>query len=165
MPAFPPIVGDNPSVLVLGSMPGRASLEKQQYYAHPQNCFWWIMAAAFEQPVVDKYAQRESLARENQIAIWDVLYDCERHGSLDSNIVKKSEQVNDFSSFLTEFSSIGRVLFNGGAAHRIFRRHCAGIMRDHPEIEWLQMPSTSPAFASMRPEQKLAIWRLALNRE
>lgn len=162
MPAFPPIVGDHPKVLVLGSMPGRVSLEKLEYYGHPQNRFWWILATVFESPVPDDYRQRETLARENHVAIWDVLFDCLRDGSLDSNIVKESEQVNDFASFLTEYSSIQRVLFNGVAAYRIFQRHCSALIGQYPTLEWLQLPSTSPAHASMRPEQKLLAWKSPL---
>jgi len=163
VPAFPPIAGDNSEILVLGSMPGRKSLDKQEYYAHPQNSFWWIMAKTFDQAKPDCYAQRKALARDNRVAIWDVLHDCERAGSLDSRIVRDSERVNDLKNFLSRYPSIMRVLFNGVAAQNIFQRHCGSLKDEYSHVEWLRMPSTSPAHASMRPDQKLKIWLPALS--
>ena len=159
MPAFPPIVGNQPNILILGSMPGRRSLSEQQYYAHPQNAFWWIMSQVYEIPESISYVERTTRLNEAGVAVWDVLHDCERPGSLDSDIVRQSEQANDFAEFFRRYPSINRVAFNGQAAEKIFKRHCKAVIADHQEIIWTVLPSTSPAHASMNREQKLAIWR------
>ena len=90
MSGFPPIIGGEPRILILGSMPGIKSLEAVEYYAHPQNAFWWIMAQLFELDLRADYPQRCRALIRAGVAVWDVLHDCERPGSLDSSIVRLS---------------------------------------------------------------------------
>jgi len=162
MPAFPPLVGAEPNCLVLGSMPGRISLDSQRYYAHRQNRFWWILANVYGWKPDASYAEHVAYALKHRVAIWDVLFDCERPGSLDSKIVTASERPNDICEFMQHHPTIDTVLFNGAAAYKIFRRHQRGFHSSFPSVKLLQLPSTSPAYASMSPNDKLRVWRRAL---
>lgn len=162
MPSFPPILGDAAHSLILGSMPSQKSLSEQQYYAHPRNAFWWIMSQIVGAREGADYAERVKCLRAAGFALWDVLHDCQRPGSLDSNIRRDSEQANDLASLFDEHSSIKLIAFNGAAAKQIFMRHCKHVLRQFPYIEWVQLPSTSPAHAAMSREDKLQAWRTAL---
>ena len=143
-------------------MPGQRSLTERQYYAHPQNAFWWIVSKVFQFPSSLTYDERADQLRKAGVALWDVLYDCERQGSLDSSIERHSEQANDFDTFFSNYPSIKRIVFNGQAAEKIFRRHCGAFIKAHSNVTTRVLPSTSPAYASMTKEQKLKIWRSAL---
>ncbi|RBP53262.1 DNA-deoxyinosine glycosylase [Arenicella xantha] len=159
MPAFEPLLGPAPKYLILGSMPGQVSLSARQYYAHPRNSFWWIMSQLFSFELSDDYAQRVELLREHRVAVWDVLSECERPGSLDSNIVRATEVPNDFGSFFRAQPSISIVGFNGAASAALFKRHCGSLMQRYPNIRWIKLPSTSPAYASLGREDKLQAWQ------
>ncbi|HET8808354.1 MAG TPA: DNA-deoxyinosine glycosylase [Methylophaga sp.] len=145
-------------ILIIGSMPGIASLQQQQYYAHPRNAFWPIMQQIFDWPDLDYTNRCQALINEN-IALWDVLRSCRRRGSLDSNIDSSSLEVNDFEAFFRQHPKITKVLFNGGKAAQLFQRHVKTTAR----ISMQQLPSTSPAHAAMSFQDKLEKWRLALN--
>lgn len=162
MPAFPPIVGNNPKIIVLGSMPGKKSLDEQRYYAHPRNSFWWIMSRCFQFSESLGYAERLDVLKSNGVALWDVLHDCDRQGSLDNNIVRQSEVCNDFSVFLNQHATIRKILFNGAAAETIFKRHWSSLMTDEQCLQWQRMPSTSPAHAALTREDKQLIWQQGL---
>lgn len=162
MPAFEPLLGSEPKRLILGSMPGKASLQAFQYYAHPRNSFWWIMEQLFGVDATAEYPLRVAELVAQRVAVWDVLHDCERHGSLDSSIVSDSVEVNDFENFFRQQPSIALVGFNGAAAAKLFKRHCSSVKERHPSIEWVTLPSTSPAYASITREEKLQLWRTAL---
>jgi hypoxanthine-DNA glycosylase len=148
-------------VLVLGSLPGRASIEAGQYYAQPQNAFWHIMgelcAARPELP----YRERLGALKRAGVALWDVLHAAERPGSLDASIVSSTQQPNDIVALLRRHSSIRTICFNGKKAEEIFRRH---LEPDLPraDIRLVGLPSTSPAHASLRRAQKLELWRKVL---
>src|SRR5207253_1959941 len=91
---FPPIAQRHAEQLILGSLPGRKSLEMQQYYAHPQNAFWKIIAGIFGAEWPLPYARGVKLLTTHRIALWDVLATAERPGSLDSSIVHASALAN-----------------------------------------------------------------------
>jgi double-stranded uracil-DNA glycosylase len=157
---FPPIAGRQAHTLILGSLPGRKSLEEQQYYAHPQNAFWKLMAVIFEIPPGAGYAQRTRALTRNGIALWDVFAAAERPGSLDSDIVHATAEANDFREFFRSHPKIRRVFFNGRKSEEIFRKRVLPqIAAEFPELEYFGLPSTSPAHAGMPFAEKLARWR------
>lgn len=158
---FPPISRKDAHTLILGSLPGRRSLEMQQYYAHPQNAFWKLMARIFELPADLTYAQRTRALTENGIALWDVFAAAERPGSLDSAIVHATAEANDFREFLRAHPKIRRVFFNGRKSEEIFRRRVLPqIAAEFPRIAYEGLPSTSPAHAGLSFARKLERWRV-----
>ena len=160
---FPPIVDSDATVLILGSLPSRKSLEASEYYAHPQNAFWRIMGEFFGAGPDVPYAKRTALLKRNNIAVWDVLASSDRPGSMDSDIDIATAKPNDFASFLRTYSTIRLVCFNGQKAARMFKdmvlsRH-NGLQ---PDLRYETLPSTSPAFAAMSFEEKLRKWSIVL---
>lgn len=154
--SFAPVVTPRSRVLVLGTMPGVLSLAKQEYYGFPRNAFWRIMAFLTATPEVpEAYGKRLQMLRTAGIALWDVCHSCRREGSLDSNIL--DEVPNDIAGLLDSHPSIRAVVFNGGPAHRLFKKHIGfGAIGEGREV--LVMPSTSPANASYSFDRKLAAW-------
>jgi hypoxanthine-DNA glycosylase len=163
---FPPIAGGRPRVLVLGSLPGRKSLEMGQYYAQPQNGFWRIMGAIFGAGPSLPYPQRLERLIAKRVAVWDVLAAGERDGSLDSAIVQASIVVNDFSAFFARHADIGFVCFNGAKAADLYRRRVLPVLAPRfASLPSRVLPSTSPANASVPFASKLASWSAALGSE
>jgi double-stranded uracil-DNA glycosylase len=144
-------------------MPGLKSLEMQQYYAHPQNAFWPVMAALFGMPV-ETYAQRVALIKENNLALWDVLKCCERHGSLDMRIDDDTIEVNDFPAFFRKHPSITHVFCNGTKAETEFRKRVLPVLPDEVRnrLAVSRLPSTSPAMASLPKASKIKAWKIIL---
>ena len=159
--SFQPVTGKNVRVLVLGSMPGLKSLQAHQYYAHPQNRFWPFMGELVGANPALPYPERCNCLTAAGIALWDVLASCERPGSLDSAIRDDTAEVNDFPRFFAAHPAIGTVLFNGAKAESTFIRRVLPRLAG-PPMQYLRLPSTSPANASQRHEDKLAAWRDAL---
>ena len=160
---FGPVIAANCRVLVLGSMPGVASLQKHQYYAHPRNAFWPIMEELFAIDRSADYAERCCRLSSEKIGLWDVLKACKRAGSLDSRIETNSEQVNDFDRLFSEHHSIRAVFFNGGTAERLYNKHILSQgCRQNQQLSYCRLPSTSPAYASMKFDEKLVQWRKML---
>ena len=154
---FPPVATAAARVLILGSLPGQASLQAGQYYAHKQNAFWRIMGDLLGAGPALPYAQRLERLGAAGIALWDVIAACERVGSLDSAIVSSSVCANDFPVFFAAHPGIGRVFFNGGAAESGFRRYVLPEL-SRTDLQLLRLPSTSPAHATRRYAEKLAAW-------
>src|SRR4029453_2610009 len=113
---FGPICAPSARILVLGSLPGRKSLEMRQYYAQPQNAFWRIMGSLFDAGPELAYADRVERLVASRVAVWDVLAAGERSGSLDSAIVAASIVINDFSAFFERHGDLGVICFNGAKA-------------------------------------------------
>jgi hypoxanthine-DNA glycosylase len=157
---FPPIVTPRSRVLVLGSMPGVQSLQHAQYYYHPQNSFWKIMAKLFGMPV-ETYAQRIALIKKSDLALWDSLKACDRPGSLDSKIAKDSIVVNDFAGLFARYPKIGHVFWNGGTSAGEFKKRVMPTLPENVKerIIFQQLPSTSPAMATKNFAQKLREWQ------
>lgn len=158
---LPPIVERGARRLILGSMPGAASLAAQQYYAHPRNAFWPIMGALYGFDPSAPYADRVAALKAARVAVWDVLRVCRRSGSLDSNIAAQGVEPNDFAAFFRRYPTIARVYFNGGTAERYFRRLVSDDI-DASGLVFTRLPSTSPAHAARRFEQKLESWRVLI---
>ena len=150
--SFPPISNENAKVLILGTMPGRVSLELNQYYGHPRNVFWKLLFTLFNEPFSMDYEVRKNLALKNKVAIWDVLHACVREGSLDSAI--QEEVPNYFEAFLKEHPHIEYIVFNGQKAAKFFHKH----VKVSTSYHYITMPSTSPANAGVLFEKKLEEW-------
>jgi hypoxanthine-DNA glycosylase len=161
--SFPPIENTKARVLILGSMPGKASLAAGQYYAHPQNLFWRILGEVTGAAASSPYAARARALKSHGIALWDVLESCVREGSLDSAIEDATLRANDFVSFYLAHPRIAQVFFNGAKAEACYRRHvlpALGNTLAPPNHH--RLPSTSPANASMAPAYKHRVWTQAL---
>lgn len=158
MPSFAPLIGNNATVLILGSMPSQISLRELQYYANPNNTFWWIVSRIWKFSETISYEKRVIKLTISGVAVWDVLADCVRHGSLDSRIEKDSEIANNLNEFLLQNPSICLIAFNGRAANQIFNRHCSDVSINFPKLRFVLLPSSSPAHAAVSKEQKLTIW-------
>ena len=159
---FPPIERRGARVLVLGSMPGVASLTAGEYYAHPRNQFWRIASEIYGFDVAASYRRRTQALSLAGVALWDVLASCARPGSLDSDIDEHSIVVNPFAEFLDRQRDIQRVCFNGRKAESSWRRYVQGGLPPGRKLEYRSLPSTSPAYAGMSYLLKLRIWRSAM---
>ena len=157
---FEPVIEGNCRALILGSMPGVASLQQQQYYAHPRNVFWPIIYELFHIEKEKAYEQRCSFLNARGIALWDVLKTCKRSGSLDSNIDPGSESANDFEKLFAEYESIRVIFFNGGAAEKLYKKHVLKRTTDmNYGLIYHRLPSSSPAYAAMSYPEKLKRWQ------
>jgi TDG/mug DNA glycosylase family protein len=159
--SFAPIADRRARVLILGSMPGRASLEAGQYYAHRQNAFWRIVCELLGVDPRSPYRARIQALKAARIALWDVLQSCSRDGSLDSSIERETEVANDFPAFLRKHSGISRIYFNGAKAATSFKRAVMPSL-GRRALRYSRLPSTSPANASVSYERKRKAWRAIL---
>lgn len=156
--SFAPLVDSKCRVLILGSMPGVRSLDMQEYYAHPQNRFWKLLALLLGEPLPTTYAAKCALLLRHYIALWDTLGFCERVGSLDSDI--KNEQPNAICELLAENPGIKAVFCNGGKAQSAFKRYFAKRLPDDVAVYYFH--STSPANARMRLDDLAQEWQVIL---
>lgn len=162
--SFPPVIDERARTLILGSMPGKASLAAGQYYAHPRNAFWPILTELLRAPPGLDYPARIDLLRMHRIALWDVLKLCTRESSLDSDIVESSIQTQDFAALFQRHPSIERVFFNGAKAQASYLKYVAPKVNAlAPRLRYARLPSTSPAHAGWSFERKLAAWRCVLD--
>ena len=149
-----PWIDENTRILIVGTMPGEQSIQEQMYYANPHNKFWSYIEKILNQgQKLEKKEDKKCLLQKYNIGLWDALSVCEREGSLDSKI--KKEQYNDFS----RFKSVQYVLFNGKKAQKYFEKYNAEYLE---ERKFQQLPSTSPANASISEANKFEQWKFAL---
>jgi TDG/mug DNA glycosylase family protein len=154
---FPPISSPSARILILGSLPGRLSLERGEYYANQQNSFWKIIAARISD-FPPEYASRVALLIEHRIALWDVLAAATRLGSLDAAISEDAIP-NNFRAFFHAYPSIQRVGFNGATAAKLYERHVMPTLTDAQRAIVRQtLPSTSGAHASLSTVEKIRRW-------
>jgi hypoxanthine-DNA glycosylase len=150
-----PAVDARVHTLILGSFPSAASLAAGQYYAHPRNQFWPILAAVLGEPLPAlPYAERLARLHVHGIGLWDVFGRCDRPGSLDAAI--RNAVVNDLAPLHGRLPHLRRVLFNGKAAE------LAGRSLPAARCARAVLPSSSPAHAALRLDAKIALWRDAL---
>jgi hypoxanthine-DNA glycosylase len=151
--SFPPVVDDRTRILILGSLPGEASLARGQYYAHPLNQFWSLLGAVIDTDLraLDYPARLEAL-RARRIGLWDVVAEARRLGSLDGNI--RDHAPNDLVGLVAALPDLRAIGFNGGTSARIGRKQLQHVA-DPPHL--VALPSSSPAYT--RPfEEKKAEW-------
>ncbi len=151
-----PSVDRQSRILILGSMPGAASLAAREYYAHPANRFWPLMARLLNEPEVPSdYPARIRMLLRHHIALWDAIDTCDRSGSLDSDI--RNATANDFSDFLEKWPSIRVIGLNGGKAYGTFTMANRPLL-SRPDLRILKLPSTSPANARWRMDDLAESW-------
>lgn len=162
--SFEPIETKNAEILILGSMPGRASLAAGEYCAHPQNAFWRIIAELLGFDFSAPYTEKIAELKPARIALWDVLQSCTREGSLDASIARDTEVANNFVAFFEMHKHITHVFFNGATAEACFKRHVTGNIGDFGNfatcpLHYCRLPSTSPANAAISLAEKYQAWQ------
>ncbi|AIG27929.1 DNA-deoxyinosine glycosylase [Brevibacillus laterosporus] len=157
--SFPPVINKSCTILILGSMPGAVSLRKHEYYGNLRNHFWPIMYELFHEPIAESYEQRLAFLLNKRIALWDVIQNCEREGSLDSAI--KYEKINDFDSLYEHYPAIQAILFNGTKAYQSYKKY-RGFSDGRL---YLTLPSTSPTPSRYikNMQDKLGKWQIVLD--
>jgi hypoxanthine-DNA glycosylase len=137
---LPPIMRVDARLLVLGSLPGEASLAAASYYAHPRNQFWRLMGAVTGEPLERlSYDQRLERLMARGVALWDVIHAARRSGSLDGDM--REIEARDLEGFVADLPALRAVAFNGGVAARLGRKALAGS-----DLVLLDLPSSSPAY-------------------
>ena len=149
---IPPTYDENSRVLILGSFPSVRSREMGYFYGHPQNRFWRVMAALFEEAVPQTVEERRSFLLRNHVSAWDVIASCSIEGSSDSSI--KDVAANDLRPVLRD-SQITRIFVNGKTAERLYLRHASGTIA----LPCRALPSTSPANAGWSEARLIAAWQ------
>ncbi|PHY22413.1 DNA-deoxyinosine glycosylase [Caulobacter sp. BP25] len=149
---FPPIVDADTRVLILGSLPGEASLAARQYYGNTRNAFWRLMEQVLDTPLVAlAYEDRLAALKARGVGLWDVIAQAERPGSLDAAI--RAPAANDLLALIQTLPALRLVAFNGGTAAKLGGRLIGG------RVPTLALPSSSPAHAARSFEQKAQVWR------
>ena len=161
--SFEPIVGREPRIVILGSMPGVVSLQAVQYYANPRNAFWAIVAELFGIDTECNYESRIRQISRSPLILWDTLKACHREGSLDSKILKQQIEANNVAGLVEQHSSLRVIAFNGAASAKYFDQLEKHRLPVNHRLALIKLPSTSPANATMNYEQKLAAWRILLD--
>ena len=149
-----PVGSADAVLLVLGSLPGEASLAAQRYYAHPQNQFWRLLSDAIQEPLATlDYEKRLERLAARGVALWDVVAEARREGSLDGAI--RGARANALAEFVTTHPRLGAVAFNGQTAARIGRAALAGL----DPLKLIDLPSSSPAY-TLGYADKAARWAM-----
>ena len=150
--AFDPVVDANTRLLILGSLPGDASLKAGQYYGHRQNGFWRLIGGAIGINLATlPYPERLQTLKAAGVGLWDVIASAERPGSLDADI--RNAEAADLNRLVDSLPALRAIAFNGGTAARLGRRG----LTPRPEIVLIDLPSSSPAHT--RPlAEKAAAW-------
>ena len=151
--SFLPIVDKQSRILILGSMPGVESLRLQQYYGHSRNQFWKLLYEVFETQTSQVYEEKVSFVKRKKIAVWDVIENCYREGSLDTNI--REEKVNDFNALFEAYPDIKTVIFNGGKAYETYKKWIGFSASSN--LTFRKLTSSSPA-NTKKYEDKLRGW-------
>lgn len=149
---FPPVTSPDTRLLVLGSLPGRVSLERRQYYAHPQNQFWRLMSRVIDRDLSSLvYDKRLQALLEARVGLWDTVAAATREGSLDARI--RLHAASDLAKLVATLPELRAVAFNGGTSAKIGRQQLKSVAG----IDLLDLPSSSPAY-TLPYERKLETW-------
>ena len=149
---MPPAGSADARLLILGSLPGEASLAAQRYYAHPTNQFWRLLGAAIGEDLAGlDYDQRLERLAARDIALWDVVAEARRPGSLDGAI--RAASPNALADYIATHPRLQAVAFNGKTAAAIGRQALGG----RTALTFIDLPSSSAALT--RPiAEKAAAW-------
>ncbi len=150
---IPPLYDENCKILILGSFPSVKSREAMFFYGHPQNRFWKLMAALFEEAYPQSVEEKKSLVLKHHIAMWDTIRSCTITGSSDSSI--KDVVPNDLSVILDN-SRVERIFCNGATSYRLYLKY----IYPTTGVKAVKLPSTSPANAAFNLERLLTEWSM-----
>lgn len=153
--AFPPSVDADTRLLILGSLPGDASIRQGEYYAHRGNAFWHLVGDMLDEDLRGlPYAMRLKRLRARHVGLWDVIESAERPGSLDSSI--RGAELRDLGAFIARLPALRAIGFNGKTAATQGRRQ----LGDRPDLALIDLPSSSGAYAMISREKKAEAWRV-----
>ena len=152
---FPPLYDERSRVLILGSFPSVKSREQRFFYGHPQNRFWRVLAAVFDETVPASIEEKKALVLRSRLALWDTIASCEITGSSDASITNVAP--NDLRPILAA-ADIRAILCNGGTSYQWYNR----LLRDALGREARLLPSTSPANARWTAEALTEAWKRAI---
>lgn len=150
---IPPLYDENCKILILGSFPSVKSREAMFFYGHPQNRFWKLMAALFDEAYPQTIEEKKALVLKNHIAMWDTIRSCTITGSSDSSI--KDVVPNDLSVILDN-SRVERIFCNGATSYRLYMKY----IYPTTGVKAVKLPSTSPANAAFNLERLLTEWSM-----
>ena len=150
--SFKPLINEDTEILILGSLPSVKSLKFKEYYGHPRNRIWKILAYLMDSEIPDTYQNKKFFLRDNRIGLWDVVKNANRKGSLDSNI--KNETPNEINDILEKFKSIKVIGFNGKKSEQLYNKY----FDLSSNINYVPLPSSSPANMSFNFEQICKKW-------
>jgi len=161
---FEPVVDNKTSILIVGSMPGRESIRRNEYYGHPRNRFWPMIETVLGIPSTLPYAERLQALNDSGVGLWDVLSSCERQGSSDAYIQVESEVYNEFASMLDARRRIRTICCNGMKAYGAFSRQILPTIDISiaERLDTIRLPSTSAANATYLYEDIVRLWAIAL---
>lgn len=148
---IPPLYNENSKVLVLGSFPSVKSREARFFYHHPQNRFWKVISALYEEPIPATIDEKRELLLRNRVAVWDVIESCEIVGSADSSI--RNVIPNDLTQIL-DHSKVVRIFANGSTSYQLYMKYIYPVIG----VEITKLPSTSPANAAYSLDRLLDDW-------
>lgn len=134
---FEPLFNSDSKLLILGSFPSVKSRKVEFYYGNPQNRFWRVVSSFFGESVPQSIQDKKKFLLSHNIALWDIVTECEISGSQDSTI--KNFKVADLKTLLQN-CDISYIILNGATAYKIFEDNYG-----HIEIPYIKLPSTSPA--------------------
>jgi hypoxanthine-DNA glycosylase len=154
--SFEPISSPDTTILILGTMPGDKSLEIEEYYGHSRNRFWSIISTITGNQIPTTYLEKKNLLLKTKIGIWDVAKRAIRKGSLDDALI--NEEPNDLENFITKHKHLKVIGFNGKKSEELFNKY----FKRKPEINYISLPSTSPANTRFDFDNICMIWRQIL---
>lgn len=150
--SFPPITNKKIKILILGSLPGEESLKQQEYYAHPRNKFWKVIAVITKSESPVTYSDKLKMLELHNIGVWDLVHKADRIGRMDTAI--KNAIPNDLNNFIVKHPNIKIIAFNGLKAQALFDKH----FKRNRHISYFCLPSTSPANAGISFEKICNLW-------
>ncbi len=150
---IPPLYDEQSRVLILGSFPSVKSREGRFFYHHPQNRFWKVISALYEEAVPVTIEQKKELLLRLRIAVWDVIQSCEIVGSSDSSI---RNVIPNNPADILKHSCVEHIFTNGNTSHRLYMKYIYPVTG----MESMKLPSTSPANAGYTLDRLLEEWSI-----
>ena len=148
---FEPVYDKDSKLLILGSFPSVKSRKTDFYYGNKQNRFWKTVCSFFGEDIPETREGKIEFLRRRNIALWDIVTECEIEGSKDSTI--KNFKIADLEKVLQN-SEISFIILNGSTAFEIFYKNYGGT-----DIEFKKLPSTSPANPTFKSEEWFNVLR------